>query len=159
MIYRIGSQVRTNYPNDRRVYEERREREERGGCALESFRDERERAFRGMVHYQGQYPGCSTTLLTISPDYYTLYLPRSPLSYFPLSPFPLALVLEALSPPSATITFVREFPRDSQSQIDKEDVVSATSSRRSRRGSRAVISFNLSLKQPRSDLSSSAPRS
>lgn len=98
----MESKVWTNYLKDRRVGTGKKRRRMR---ALESFRDERERAFRRMVHYQGQYPGCSTTLLTISPNCYTLYLPHSPLSYFPLSPLPLALVPDTLSPPPATITF------------------------------------------------------
>lgn len=91
--------------------------------ALESFRDERERAFRRMVHYQGQYPGCSTTLLTISPNYHTLYLPHSSLSYFPLSPLPLVLVPQGYPFASLSDNYVpQEFSCDSQSQIDKEDV-------------------------------------
>jgi len=115
----MKSKVWTNYlkSKGRRFGERRRE-----GCALESFRDERERAFRRMVHYQGQYPGCSTTLLTISPNYYTLYLPHSPLSYFPLSPLPPALVLENPFASSSDNYVPQEFPCDSQSQIDKEDI-------------------------------------
>lgn len=113
----MESKVWTNYLKGRRVRERRREER-----ALESFRGERERAFRRMVHYQGQYPGCSTTLLTISPNYYTLYLPHSPLSYFPLSALPLALVLGNPFASSSDNYVPREFPCESQSQIDKEDV-------------------------------------
>lgn len=109
-VYRMESKVWTNYPRGKR-----REMRKEGGKknALESFRDERERAFRRMVHYQGQYPGCSTTLLTISPNCYTLYLPHSTLSSsFSLSLPPFSIYLPrsrsfsggALSPPSATIT-------------------------------------------------------
>lgn len=54
--------------------------------------------------------GCSTTLLTISPNYCTLYLPHSPLFYFPLSLFSLALILRSHpSSSSATITFPVSF--------------------------------------------------
>lgn len=144
----MESKVWTNYLKGRRV-RERRRREER---ALESFRGERERAFRRMVHYQGQYPGCSTTLLTISPNYYTLYLPHSPLSYFPLSALPLALVLGTLSPPPATITFPGSFLAIRNRKLTRKTsrTTAATSSRRS---GHIAVSSNLPLKQPRLNLS------
>lgn len=54
--------------------------------------------------------GCSTILLTISPNYYTLYLPHSPLFYFLLSSFSLALILRNHpSSSSVTITFPVNF--------------------------------------------------
>lgn len=126
----MKSKVWLNYLKDRRVRKRRRERR-----ALESFRDERERAFRRMVHYQGQYPGCSTTLLTISPNYYILYLPHSPLSYFPLSSLPLALVLGILSPPPTTITFLGSFLAIRNRELTKKMLrtTATTSSRRSHR--------------------------
>jgi len=61
--------------------------------------NECERAFRWMVHYQGQYPGCSTTLLTISANCYTLYLPSFASLVLPLIVIPaLAHLPGTLSP-------------------------------------------------------------
>lgn len=113
--------VWTNYLKDRGGDGSRERR--RQGRALESFRDERERAFRRMVHYQGQYPGCSTTLLTIAPNCYILYLPHSPLSCLSLSAVPLALVVGATPFASFSDNYaLRKLPLAiSQSQIDKED--------------------------------------
>lgn len=114
---------------------------------LESFRDERERAFRRMVHYQGQYPGCSTTLLTISPNCYTLYLPHSPLSYFPLSTPPVCTRPgNPFASFAATITFPGSFLAIRNRKLTKKTsgTTAATSSRRSGRisSSRPICLLN-----------------
>lgn len=86
--------------------------------------------------------GCSTTLLTISPNY-TFYLSHSPLSYFPLSPFSLALALRNHpSSSSATITFPVSFLAIRNRKLTKKTSMRTAATKRSSKRSLLASPFH-----------------